>query len=189
MTGFTPDTEGLGAVLGAVPEVVLVLDLDGHIQYINQGTDELDPEDIVGIHADDLMDPESQEVFDAALTATVETGEPQEYEVRVTLPDGHDGWFRTRMSPFPEVGGMTGVLLISEDVTELKRQAREVARLRRLLPICAWCDRIRTDEGDWATIERYMEREEGTKVSHGICPDCLQHQTEGDDGNGAGNAA
>ena len=46
---------------------------------------------------------------------------------------------------------------------ELKRLNRElqealdkVKTLQGILPICAWCSKIRDDDGIWETVERYL---------------------------------
>lgn len=57
---------------------------------------------------------------------------------------------------------------------ELRRAREEIQELRNLVPVCAWCRKIRTDEGDWETIEQYIQEHGGSKVSHGICPDCVR---------------
>jgi len=49
-----------------------------------------------------------------------------------------------------------------------------VKRLQALLPICAWCKRIRDDEGYWERVETYFHGHAGTDFTHGICPDCLK---------------
>jgi len=66
----------------------------------------------------------------------------------VTLPDGTAAWYRSQMSPYHNGEGMSGVILVAENVTEL-RQAREAAdMLRKLLPICSWCDRVQSESGE-----------------------------------------
>lgn len=65
---------------------------------------------------------------------------------------------------------------------ELRRVARALAEalatsraLGKLLPMCAWCRRIRDDGAYWASVEEYL-RHHDTEVSHGICPECAsQH--------------
>jgi GAF domain-containing protein len=49
-----------------------------------------------------------------------------------------------------------------------------VKTLQALLPICAWCKRIRDDEGYWDQIEAYFHKYTGTDFTHGICPQCLE---------------
>lgn len=48
----------------------------------------------------------------------------------------------------------------------------EVKKLSGLLPICAWCKKIRDKEGKWHPIETYVSEHSDADFSHGICPDC-----------------
>jgi hypothetical protein len=45
--------------------------------------------------------------------------------------------------------------------------------LEELLPICAWCKRIRDDKGYWDQVEAYIHKYTGADFTHGICPECL----------------
>jgi ligand-binding sensor domain-containing protein len=49
---------------------------------------------------------------------------------------------------------------------------RELKVLSGLLPICAWCKKIRDDHGYWSKIEAYLGARTDAKFTHGICPDC-----------------
>ncbi len=68
---------------------------------------------------------------------------------------------------------------------ELKRRvAEEIARVRilsGLLPICAWCKKVRDDAGYWKQIEAYIRDHSEAEFTHGICPDCEKgfHQEHG----------
>jgi len=44
--------------------------------------------------------------------------------------------------------------------------------LRGLLPICAWCKKVRNDGGYWEQIEVYVRDHWEAEFSHGICPEC-----------------
>jgi len=56
-----------------------------------------------------------------------------------------------------------------------KRAAEaEVESLRDLLPMCAWCRKIRDDEQLWLGLEEYFTRHSNTRFSHGICPECAK---------------
>jgi hypothetical protein len=46
--------------------------------------------------------------------------------------------------------------------------------LRGLLPICAWCKRIRDEQGDWSAVESYVQAHSEAEFTHGICPDCVE---------------
>jgi len=66
---------------------------------------------------------------------------------------------------------------------ELKRRvAEEIARvevLGGLLPICAWCKKVRHDAGYWEQIEQYISSHSKLEFTHGICPDCLARVSPG----------
>jgi CheY-like chemotaxis protein len=62
---------------------------------------------------------------------------------------------------------------LADRVNELAEALAEVKKLHGLLPICAWCRKIRDDSNYWQEIETYVVRHLDTQFSHGICPDCF----------------
>jgi len=48
----------------------------------------------------------------------------------------------------------------------------QVRTLQGLLPICAWCKRIRNDDNYWVQIESYVTSHTAATFTHGICPEC-----------------
>lgn len=54
----------------------------------------------------------------------------------------------------------------------------EVKILQGLLPICAWCKKIRDDEGLWTQVESYLGSHSEATFTHGLCPDCARKQME-----------
>lgn len=59
-----------------------------------------------------------------------------------------------------------------------------VDQLSGLLPICAYCKKIRgrnepgaeKDPSSWVAIESYVSRRTDASFSHGVCPDCYERQ-------------
>lgn len=63
----------------------------------------------------------------------------------------------------------------TELARSLERALEEVKTLEGLLPICAWCKRIRDERGEeqcWHEVERYIGEHSDVTFTHGICPDC-----------------
>ena len=58
-------------------------------------------------------------------------------------------------------------------LAELQKALTEVKTLRGLLPICAWCKKIRTESGEWADLESYVTEHSEAQFSHGVCSDCV----------------
>ena len=55
----------------------------------------------------------------------------------------------------------------------LAQALKKIRTLHGLLPICAWCKRIRDDEGYWKRVEMYIQDHSEASFTHGICPECL----------------
>lgn len=61
----------------------------------------------------------------------------------------------------------------------LRAQARELSAaldrvhvLKGMLPICAWCKKIRDDNGYWTQVESYVASHSSAEFTHSICPTC-----------------
>jgi tetratricopeptide (TPR) repeat protein len=48
-----------------------------------------------------------------------------------------------------------------------------VHSLRGMLPICAWCKKIRDDKGYWTQVEAYISSHSAAEFTHCICPSCV----------------
>ncbi|MCL5021838.1 MAG: response regulator [Nitrospirae bacterium] len=59
-------------------------------------------------------------------------------------------------------------------LTQLEKNLKEINALRGLIPICAWCKKIRDDSGYWKRVETYIRERTGASFTHGICPDCAR---------------
>lgn len=61
---------------------------------------------------------------------------------------------------------------IEESNLLLKEALDNIKTLKGMLPMCAWCKKIRNDQGYWDKLENYLTRHSEAKFSHGMCPDC-----------------
>jgi methyl-accepting chemotaxis protein len=58
-------------------------------------------------------------------------------------------------------------------IVELQGALTKIKTLRGLVPICAWCKKIRNDEGYWKDLEDYISEHSFAEFTHGICQECL----------------
>jgi PAS domain S-box-containing protein len=58
-----------------------------------------------------------------------------------------------------------------ELIERLQHALAEVRTLSGLLPICAWCKKVRDDQGYYHQIEHYISQRSDATFSHGICPE------------------
>jgi phosphoserine phosphatase RsbU/P len=58
-------------------------------------------------------------------------------------------------------------------LAELEQALANVKQLRGLLPMCAYCKKIRVDDKYWQQLEGYLTDHSDAEFSHGICPECF----------------
>ena len=55
------------------------------------------------------------------------------------------------------------------------RRNQRIARLEKLLLICASCRRVNVD-GRWLGFEAYIKQRDHLLTSHGVCPTCYERE-------------
>jgi phosphoserine phosphatase RsbU/P len=63
---------------------------------------------------------------------------------------------------------------LTAHVRELQAALRSVRKLQGLLPICAYCKKIRNDQNYWQQVEAYISEHTQAQFTHGICPECFE---------------
>jgi PAS domain-containing protein len=111
------------------------------------------------------------------------------------LRDGEALDFRVVLARMlDEPDAYAGILVTLDDQTERLRTARErerilselqearaeVGKLSSLLPICAWCKKIRDDQGYWDQLEAHLAAHAGITFTHGVCPECAMKIRNGE---------
>jgi len=62
---------------------------------------------------------------------------------------------------------------LHDRVDQLQKALEDIRQLRKLLPICSYCKRVRHDEVYWTKVESYLSERLDLRFSHGICPSCF----------------
>ncbi len=65
---------------------------------------------------------------------------------------------------------------VKDNTSRILRLQSDVQNLHRILPICAWCKKIRDDRQLWLSVEEYIATHSDADFSHSICPECAQKQ-------------
>jgi PAS domain S-box-containing protein len=116
-------------------------------------------------------------------------GQARSFENRYRCKDGSYRWLHWNAAPD---GERHVIYSVARDITdrkeaeekretlvrELQTALAEVKTLQAILPICAYCKKIRDDEDYWQTVEAYISEHTNSRFSHGICPACYQKEVE-----------
>lgn len=54
----------------------------------------------------------------------------------------------------------------------------EIRQLQEMIPICVYCHRVRDENDYWDMVESYIQKETGSRFSHGACPECCEKELE-----------
>ncbi|MFA6433515.1 MAG: PAS domain-containing protein [Elusimicrobiales bacterium] len=170
--------EKLSATLSSLDDLVFVFDGEGILREFYQTSH---PHRIlgggasIGRHYSAILPEQAVKLMDSAQTRLRETMKPQDFDFRVPLPDG-EVWYNARLSAHNgPAGNFSGITAVCRDISDRKKlelAAREIQDLQGLIPICASCKKIRTDQGYWQQVETYIEKRSSARFSHGLCKDC-----------------
>ena len=109
------------------PNIIMIVDRDGAIQFINRNLPGLNIEQMLGTRITDYVNQEHHEKVKKALAHVFETGQASNYETVSGHADGATYWYVDHIGPITHQGKVVAATLVSSDITERKR-AEEALR-------------------------------------------------------------
>jgi len=170
---------------------IAMIGFDFRLEHVNPGLAAMlgtSAEELVGTCITDITHPEDV-VTTTDLAQRLFRNEIPSYRVekRYFRKDGSIIWAHLTATAIRDASGtpLFGLAMI-EDISarrllneereqlivQLKEALANVKTLSGLLPMCAWCKRIRDDKGAWSDVEHYVRHQTDADFTHGICPDC-----------------
>ena len=61
----------------------------------------------------------------------------------------------------------------------LRQAIHRITRLSHMLTMCAWCRRVSLN-GEWISIDQFLQQRRNTSSSIGLCPDCYASRGKAD---------
>jgi two-component system cell cycle sensor histidine kinase/response regulator CckA len=184
----------LASLLRCIGDGVIAADNSGSVIFINPMAEKL-----TGWMRDEVLGGPVRDVYRIASERTQVSlpGESPESHAKVVpsanefvliRKDGSEMPVKeTITSIYDDQNQIAGVVLIFHEITDRKRAERERERLfstleisvraerqlRQLLPVCAQCDSVQEDSGDWMPLTSFVARRTPEKnPSHRLCPNC-----------------
>lgn len=165
---------------------ICVISMDRKIVLWNKGAERitgLSPEEMIGRACyDDLIrheDEKGNALCDSGcpLIAVAEGTGMVRRNLFMTAKDGRKILVEENISPLKKDGNPDGIVVVFRDVsqfTELRPFQIKTEKMKRLVPICGWCKKIRKDSGDWEQIEAFLSDEGFGDFTHSMCPACAE---------------
>ncbi len=174
------------------PASIVITDPAGAIEYVNPKFIEITGytlAEAVGQNPRILKSGEKSPEAYGELWQTLTAGKEWRGEFHNRKKNGELYWESAAISPIRDASGrITHYVAVKEDITarkqteaerdqliqDLQQALTKVKSLSGLLPICAWCKKIRDDQGYWKRVESYVQEHSEATFTHGMCPDCLK---------------
>jgi PAS domain S-box-containing protein len=122
----------LQAVMECAPAFIIAVDTQGRIKFINRVMAHHAVENVIGSDWLSYMPPSEHDQHSARLRRILSTGAFETYETIISGPGGQNLWFSAHMGPMRQGDAIVGAVLVSQDVTELKRTQADWAGAQRL---------------------------------------------------------
>ena len=107
-------------VAESAPGLILVVDKQYTVCYVNRVTDGFIREDIIGSCIFDSMHPKDHQRHKEAVDKTFKTEEVQNLETLIQTPDYGEKWFSSQIGPVKINGEVNHIIMHSSDVDHLK---------------------------------------------------------------------
>ena len=173
-------------ILDSMAEGMYCVDENQTVRYWNRAAEAL-----TGIGADDMVGKSVDKGIIRYSDERENVVQPFEYPAALCLQERkavHRNFFiktgghtllpvEESAVPYYEGGKLAGAIVTFRDLTHtLQTVERRVKseRKERLIPICGWCKKIRSDEDYWEQLETYLTNEGFGIFTHGMCPSCAE---------------
>jgi len=117
------------ALADNAPIMIVKVDREGIVQYINHVDHGYKREDVIGTPVFGFVDPSHHDLYRNNLEAVIESGEKVFFELKVPDPEGNLFWYDVHMAPIISTEKNEGVVVLTQDVTEKKRAKEEMEKL------------------------------------------------------------
>jgi hypothetical protein len=94
------------------------------------------------------------------------------------LPARSFGAFLKPIRPYEFSIKVVAALCLFITVLGVLREAiLRIKQLSHMLTVCAWCRRVAVN-GEWVSIDQFLQQRRHTTSSVGLCPDCYSRQAK-----------
>lgn len=118
------------SLLENAPNIILIVDKQGKIEYINRTIPGMSVDEVVGKQQLDFVQSEHQETVRATNKKVFTSGETASYEIQGPGADGTVAWYSTLVGPIRENGEIVAVSVFTADVTDRKKAENDLRKAK-----------------------------------------------------------
>jgi PAS domain S-box-containing protein len=118
--------EKLNSLLQNAPNMIIITDRKGTIQFINRTVAGLKKEDVIGTSQYDYIDAKYHDKVKNTLEHVFKTRQAGEYSIQGVGPNNSVSWYETKVGPIMQDEKVVAVTLMTTDVTARKKAEQAV---------------------------------------------------------------
>ena len=115
------------------PYITMAVDYEGIIQFINRTVSGLSVESVTGKKLYDYILPEHHDLMKKNIKQVFKTGKSISYQIKGVGINGKLAWYESSLGPILRDGTVSGVILITIDITKRKRAEKELEEHKKNL--------------------------------------------------------
>ncbi|MFI5401606.1 MAG: PAS domain S-box protein [Planctomycetota bacterium] len=120
------------SITGSSPDFIMILDLDGHIRFINRTVPGMTVEDVIGTTVFDYVPERFWPTMRACYEQVARTGQEGSYEVEYTGTDGKVFSFASRVWPVLCDGEVSALTLCATDVSARRLLEKQLHHAQKM---------------------------------------------------------
>jgi PAS domain S-box-containing protein len=170
-------------ILSNISDGVYYINRDRKIEYWNKGAEMLTGytlEDVRGKNCDDVLYFEDETgvklpAYEYPEILCLQSSRAHIKSLLLVGKNKEKRYVEDQASPVLRGGKIIGAVCVLRDNSRLFPAVEayiKSQRKERLVPICAWCKKIKISEDSWEQIEKHLTDEGFGVFTHGMCPDC-----------------
>ena len=189
------------AIANTTTDMIHLNDVEGRIIYANQATETIlgySLNEILNIPSFEIIHPDDRQAIEKDMLSISTDNHLPSRDIRLLKKDGsyidvEVRGFIVTLSENKYVGAIIRDIssrkrtekeleayrdnlekLVEARTLELRNAINELRILRRILPLCSFCKKIRDDKGYWEQVDVYIHKHLDADITHGICPECAE---------------
>ncbi|BCB97266.1 hypothetical protein JZK55_21880 [Dissulfurispira thermophila] len=170
-------------ILDSISDGVYYVNNNRKIEYWNKGAEVLTgypAQDVIGKTCDEVLLFEDEvgirlPSYEYPAILCLQSSKTHVKSLFLTNKDKEKIYIEEQASPVARGNKIIGAVCVLRDNTRVFSAVEShIKKLRRerLIPICAWCKKIKVSEDSWEQIEKHLTEEGFGVFTHGMCPDC-----------------
>lgn len=120
------------SLMASIPDIILAIDVDGHITYANRVPSGIERHTLVGGQVYDFVADSDVGELTGIIDGVVTNAQPESFQMPAVGPDGASALYDCHMAPVLAEGVVTSLIMVCRDITEEQRVEKQLRQSQKM---------------------------------------------------------